>query len=245
MFKRCLVLLLTAAVATGAFAQGKQRIERAADLPRFTYKVEGKLEDLVRDGKAFSRFAAQVQKDDQSVLDGYDIADKSAQRGLLGVLARIDFLEGRYAEAARRADEIQALEEKPADKLLSGVLLHAMVAARQDGQHRLRGLQQEVGRIVAAKLAQLPYAVIANDIKEAKTGSEVIGEAAGHGQHPRPPAARRGQGGRAAELRVRAVDHRRALRPRRAAPAQGGAHADLHGLSRRQQGRQARHLGRA
>ncbi len=178
MFKRCLVLLLTAAVATGAFAQGKQRIERAADLPRFTYKVEGKLEDLVRDGKAFSRFAAQVQKDDQSVLDGYDIADKSAQRGLLGVLARIDFLEGRYAEAARRADEIQALEEKPADKLLSGVLLHAMVAAQaKTGSIDSAAYKQEVGRIVAAKLAQLPYAVIANDIKEAKTVSEVIGEA--------------------------------------------------------------------
>ena len=178
MFKRCLVLLLAAAVATGAFAQSKKRIERAADLPRFTYKVEGKLEDLVRDGKAFSRFAAQVRRDDQSVLDGYDIADKSAQRGLLGVLARIDFLEGRYAEAARRADEIRALEEKPADKLLSGVLLHAMVAAQaKTGSIDSGAYKQEVGRIVAGKLAKLPYAVIANDIKEAKTVSEIIGEA--------------------------------------------------------------------
>ena len=178
MFKRCLVFLLAAAVATGAFAQGKKRIERAADLPRFTYKVEGKLEDLARNAETFSRFAAQVRKDDQSVLDGYDIADKAAQRDLLGVLARIDFLEGRYADAARRADEIQALEEKPADKLLSGVLLRAMVAAQSKaGSIDSEAYKQEVGRIVAEKLANLPYAVIGNDIKEAKTVSEIIGEA--------------------------------------------------------------------
>ena len=107
MYKRCLVFLLAALVASGALAQGKKRIERAADLPRFTYRIEGKLEDLVRDPAAFSRFADQVRRDDQSVLDQYDIADKSAQRGLLGVLARIDFLEGRYADAERRATRFE------------------------------------------------------------------------------------------------------------------------------------------
>ncbi len=178
MYKRCLVFLLAALLASAALAQGKQRIERAADLPRFTYRIDGKLEDLVRDPAAFGRFAEQVRRDDQSVLERYDIADKSAQRRLLGVLARIDFLEGRYAEAARRADAIRALEEKPADKLLAGMTLRAMVAAQAKvGDITSEAYQREVGRIVAAELDKLPYPVIANDIKEAKTGAEIIGEA--------------------------------------------------------------------
>ncbi|HZZ92425.1 MAG TPA: S8 family serine peptidase [Usitatibacter sp.] len=177
MYKRCLVFVLSALVASGALAQGKKRIERAADLPRFSYKVEGKLEDLVRDPQAFSRFADAVRRDDESVLAQYDIADKAAERGLLGVLARIDFLEGRYAEAGHRAEEIRALEEKPADKLLSGMTLLAMVAAEKKvGDVTSEAYKEEVARIVSAQLEQMPYAVIGNDIKEAKTGSEIIGE---------------------------------------------------------------------
>jgi len=121
MFKRILFVLLAGCLSTAAFAQAKPRIEKAADMPRFSYKIDGKLEDLVRDEAAFRRFAEQVRRDDLSVLDGYEIADKSAHRDLLTVLAQIDFLEGRYAEAAKRAEGIRALEEKPAQMLICGI----------------------------------------------------------------------------------------------------------------------------
>ena len=178
MSKRFLFVLLAFFLATTALAQGKKRIERAADLPRFSYKIAGKLEDLVRNEEPFRKFAAEVRRDNQSVLDGHDIADKAAQRDLLGVLARIDFLEGRYQDAARRSEEIRALEEKPADKLLSGMQMRAMVAAQaKAGNITSEAYRGEVGRIIAAEIAKLPYAVIENDIKGAKSVSEIIGEA--------------------------------------------------------------------
>ncbi|HEX4943537.1 MAG TPA: hypothetical protein VFV55_04235, partial [Usitatibacteraceae bacterium] len=178
MLKRTAFLLLAIVLATTAFGQGRKRIDKAADLPRFSYKIEGKLEDLVRNEEAFRRFAAEVRRDDQSVLDGYDIADKSAQRGLLGVLAQIDFLEGRYAEAGKRAAQMRALEEKPADKLISGMQLLSMVAAQaKTGNLASDAYRGEVGRIIAAELAKLPYPVIANDIKGMKSTAEIIGEA--------------------------------------------------------------------
>ena len=177
MLKRTAVFLLAAFIATTAFAQGKKRIDKAADMPRFSYKVEGKLEDLVRDEKAFGRFAAEVKRDNQSVLDGYEIADKAAHRDLLTVQAQIDFLEGRYAEAARRAEEIRALEEKPADKLVSGMAIRTMVAAQSKvGNTTSEAYRQEVGRLVAAELAKFPYPVVANDIKSFKSSAEIIGE---------------------------------------------------------------------
>ncbi len=178
MLKRIAVFLIATLLAAGALAQGKKRIEKATDMPTFTYRMDGKLEDLVRDEKAFGRFAAQVRRDNQSVLDGYEIADKAAHRDLLAVQAQIDFLEGRYAEAARRAEEIRLLEEKPADKLISGLAIRTMVAAQAKvGNTTSEAYRKEVGSLVAAELAKYPYAVIANDIKSFKSGAEIIGEA--------------------------------------------------------------------
>ena len=178
MLKRIAFFLIATLLAAGALAQGKKRIEKATDMPTFTYKMEGKLEDLVRDEKAFGRFAAQVRRDNQSVLDGYEIADKAAHRDLLAVQAQIDFLEGRYADAARRAEEIRAQEEKPADKLISGLAIRTMVAAQAKvGNTTSEAYRKEVGSLVAAELASHPYSVIANDIKSFKSGAEIIGEA--------------------------------------------------------------------
>jgi len=177
VFKPLAYALLALAVAGGAAAQTKKRIEKAADLPRFTYRIDGKLEDLVRDDKRFREFAEQLRKDDESVLAEYDIADKAAQRQILAVLAQLDFLEGRYDAAEKRALEIRALEEKPADKLISGMQLRSMVAAqRKVGNHDSPEYRAEVGRLIAAELGKMPYAVIENDVKGAKSSAEIIGE---------------------------------------------------------------------
>ncbi len=177
MLKQFLVFVLALLAATLAPAQGKIRIEKAADMPRFTYKIDGKLEDLVRDEARFRAFAAEVRRDNESVLARYDIADKAEQRQVLGVLAQIAFLEGRYEDAAKRIDEIRALEEKPADKLTSGMQLRAMLAAQKKvGDITSAAYREEVARLIAAELKTLPYAVVENNIKSAKTGAEIIGE---------------------------------------------------------------------
>ena len=118
-----------------------------------------------------------MRRDDESVLAEYDIADKAAQRQILTVLAQLDFLEGQYDAADERALEIRKLEEKPADKLISGMLLRSMVAARRKvGNTASPEYRSEVGRLIAAELAQLPYPVIENDIKGAKTSAEIMGD---------------------------------------------------------------------
>ena len=214
-------------------------------MPTFTYKMEGKLEDLVRDEKAFGRFAAQVRRDNQSVLDGYEIADKAAHRDLLAVQAQIDFLEGRYADAARRAEEIRALEEKPADKLISGLAIRTMVAAQAKvGNTTSEAYRQEVGSLVAAELAKHPYAVIANDIKSFKSGAEIIGEALLMGgiRDRLQPVVDKAGGVLSSDFAPAIVAH--ALRARDAAPAQADPRRHLRGLPRRQQGGEGGHLGR-
>jgi len=177
MFKQLASAAVILSFATHAPAAEKKRIEKAADLPRFSYHIDGKLEDLVRDEARFRSFAAQVRRDDESVLRDYDIADKATRRQLLSVLAELDFLDGRYQAADQRAIEIRSLEEKPAHKLISGMLLRSMVAARlQVGTIDSPDYRANVGKRLAAELAKVPYPVVEHDIEEAKTGAELMGE---------------------------------------------------------------------
>jgi hypothetical protein len=46
-------------LSIAAFAQAKPRIEKAADMARFSCKVDGNRQDLVRDEAPFRRFVEQ------------------------------------------------------------------------------------------------------------------------------------------------------------------------------------------
>jgi len=178
VFSRLLVTLIALPLATTAVAQEKQRIDKAADLPVFSYKLDGKLEVLIRDNAKFAAFAREVRRDDDSVLAKYDISDKAKLRELLTVLVRLDLIEGRYDDALKGALRVRELEEKPADKLLSGTLVRAMVEARRvTGNRTSLAYRNEVSRLIAADLAGMPFDVIQNEIKEAKAGAEIISEA--------------------------------------------------------------------
>jgi subtilisin family serine protease len=168
-----------ASAGPGAWAQAapKPRIEKAADLPRFTYKIDGKLEDVLRSPERFAPFAAAVRRDTEAVLAGYEITDKGARRDLISTLAALDFLDGRYDSTITRLDEVRALQDKPADKLLSGLRLRAMAQAARSHPVGSEAYRKAVGDAIRRDLAPMPYAVIENDIKGAKAGAELLGEA--------------------------------------------------------------------
>ena len=170
------IALVILCLGTAAWAQTKPRIEKAADLPRFTYKVDGPLDELVRSAERFAPLAAAIRRDTESVLNGYEIPDKATRRGLLNQLAILDFLDGRYDAALARAEEIRTLQDKPADQLLSGLRLRVMAAAAKANGRDNDAYRRAVADGLARELAPLPFAVIANDIRELKASAESIGE---------------------------------------------------------------------
>ena len=179
MLNRYLVIalaLLMGATSLTVSAQNKKRIERAADLPRFSYPVSGNLEKLVRDDVAFGKLAVDVRRDIESVLANYDIADKASERQLLGVLTQLDYLEGNYDAALKRTAQIRALQDKPADKLLFGMQMRAMVEARLSGQTAADAFRKSIAEKMATELKSMPYAVISNDVKSSKGRAETAGE---------------------------------------------------------------------
>lgn len=179
MSNRPIAWMLAAALALAplwAAAQAKPRIEKAADLPRFTYKLEAKAEEMVRSRERFAPFAAQVRRDVDSVLAGYEIPDKATQRDLLGQLAALDFLDGAYDRAVERLEQVRALQDKPADKLLSGLRLRAMAQAAKAHGAGGDAYVKAVGEAIAKEIAPMPRELVENGLKEAKAGAETMGE---------------------------------------------------------------------
>ena len=171
------ILILAATTAISAAAQERKRVERAVDLPRYSYGVSGNVEQLVRDDAAFAVFAKAVRRDTESTLAQYEIADKSVERQQLSLLAALDYLEGKYDDAAKRGAQIRALQEKPADKLLSGLQARAMIAAGKTVPERSSDAwRKAVGDAITAELESMPYDVIANDVKGYKARLETAGE---------------------------------------------------------------------
>jgi hypothetical protein len=158
-------------------APAQQRVERADDLPRFSYPVQSDLEAIVRDPVKFAAFAAPVRRDIEQTLARYDIAESARHRQLLSVLLQLDMLDGRWDDALRRSDQIRALQDKPADKLLSGLSTRAIVAAvRKAGGKQSPQFAAEVGRGLGQELARLPFLVVRNDVQQVKASLETYGE---------------------------------------------------------------------
>lgn len=170
--------LALAVLAIAACAQAPlKRVDKADDLPRFSYPMQGDVEPVVRDAQRFAVYAAQRRRDIEATLAAYDITENTTRRRLLGELIQLDLLEGRYDDALRRSAEVQRLQEKPADKLLSGMTVRAIVAAaRKAGGRGTPAYNAEVGRIVGEELERLPFIVIRNDIQSSKAGMETLGE---------------------------------------------------------------------
>ena len=171
----CFALSLS---SVSAFAQEKKRIDKAADLPRFTYKVEGQLEDTIRDNAKFAAFAKEYRGNVESVLAQYDIADKATLRNLLSSLIQLDYLEGRFDAALKGVATVRDLQDKPADKLLSGIQIKTYIdAQKQAGNATSDAYRQDVAKRLSATLDPLPFGVVQNDVREMKASVEIASEA--------------------------------------------------------------------
>ena len=156
----------------------KLRIDKAADLPRFSYPVQGDLAGLVRDDARFMPLAQKMAQDYSGVLARYDIAETASQRQYLSLLAQIALLDGRFEETLRLTAQIKSLQDKPADKLLSGLVTRAIVTAAKNYNFTPNAAYQaEVARLLRAELDAMPFAVIQNDVMRMKASAEFLGEA--------------------------------------------------------------------
>lgn len=149
----------------------KPKIEKLDDLPRHTYPVQGSVVDLVTSDNKFAALAKQVRADTESDLSGYDIEDKSTLKNLKGILLSLDLLEGKNDDARALIKELRDLEDKPAEKIMTGFLTEI----RLDVQEQTKttnlsdpAFQKELQKELTTRLAALPWNIVQNDLKETK-----------------------------------------------------------------------------
>jgi subtilisin family serine protease len=181
--------VLTVSLALSSFAMlplqsaaqttPKKVVKTQDDLPRFNYPISGTATELLQsDDATFNAFGAKVKTDVDSVLNGYDIQDHATLRGLLNVRLSLQLLAGDDKGSIATLDQIRDLEDKPDAKLLSGLRTRAMIAARAStGQSSGAAYEQAFAKAYASSLDPLPWAIVGNRIKEAKSSAEIMSPA--------------------------------------------------------------------
>jgi subtilisin family serine protease len=173
LFSFAAAVLFPAALAQ---APAKKVVKTEADLPRFNYPLTTTATELLQsDDATFNAFAAKVRADVDSVLNDYDVQDHAAQRALVGVRLQLAVLAGDDEAALKAIEQLRALQDKPDARLTTGLQLTSIIqAAKETGKSSGPEFAAAFEKDYAAALKPLPWDVVGNRIKEAKSSAEIV-----------------------------------------------------------------------
>ena len=155
-------------------AEEKVRVASSDDLPRITYEAKDVPSRILNDEGAVLAIASEVKKDILSILDTYEIGDKGTVKAYLVDLRNIAILEGNYREALDYNREIRDMQDKPADKLTSGLSTAAMLEVIESGN--AMGSDEFTEAFVKnyrSKVVNLPWGVVQDNIESSKGSMEM------------------------------------------------------------------------
>jgi subtilisin family serine protease len=162
-----------------AQAPAKKVVKTEADLPRFNYPLTTTATELLQsDDATFNAFAAKVRADVDSVLNDYDVQDHAALRDLVGVELQLALVAGDDESALKTIAQLRELQDKPDAKLMTGMQLTAIIeAAKETGKSSGPEFAAVYQKDYAAELNPLPWEIVGNRIKEAKSSAEIVSPA--------------------------------------------------------------------
>lgn len=163
--------------AAGQDAEGKKIVRSRDDMPRHTYAMEYVPSELFTSSTAFMPFAERVAEDAREVLATYEIEDKATLRDLYNTLENLALLQGDLDQALAYGGKIRELQEKPAAKLMSGLVVRAIASTARAAEADDEPAKQAAFRTsFAASVNELPWDVVQDDVEGMKGSMEIIGE---------------------------------------------------------------------
>jgi len=173
-------LLRLSAVFLIAFApqSDKIRIDSLEDLPRHSYKIQGKIADLVTSPSAFAPFAAELRENIEGDIAKYDISDRATLRRRIATLVYLDMFEGDYDAALAGIRRRRELQDKPASRLTTGLFEEPAVAALRaaGGNPGDPVYPATFRRELQAKVDSLPWDTVKDEVEQLKGVLELFGE---------------------------------------------------------------------
>jgi hypothetical protein len=185
------IMLATSAVSTSAAAaealapfdlapplptiQAERKVITSADqLPRRSYQIAKLPSELIEAPKAeMEAVIAALDKDLAADLADFDIRDRATRTGMIGARAQIAIYRGDFAKAVAYFRDIRSQQEKPADKLMSGVSSEIIFAARLNGGSE--DAQRAAVKTETAKAwGAMPWDVVGDSMKGAKSSMELM-----------------------------------------------------------------------
>jgi len=126
------ILLILAATALASAQTSPEKIASTeADLPRFSFPVDGDVQHLVdMPTKQFLQFASPIRSGVDTTLADYEIQDHAAHRKLLQARLNFEILAGENAAALQTLEQVRSLEDKPVARLAIGINEEAIAQAR-------------------------------------------------------------------------------------------------------------------
>ncbi len=164
-----------AALTSPPTIQAEKKVITSSDqLPRRTYRITKLPSELLEAPRSeLEAVVAAIDKDIANDLATLDIRDRATRVGMLQARAQFAIHRGDWAAARAFLIEIRAQQEKAADKLTSGVTLENIVDTRMKGG----SLDEQRARLkasLASSWAAMPWDVVGDNLKGAKSGLEVL-----------------------------------------------------------------------
>jgi len=172
--KRCQYLCVYLLIGASLLMAEKQKITRLDDLPRHTYTLRMKPSETVVSDEAFTDLRDQVEKDILDIFEQYEVEDNSTLKGLYGVLSNIALLKGDAKGVLKYQKLILDLQEKPADKYISGMVTCSIMKTWQETNTRdistnLPVFQKKLEAIVN----EFPWEVVQDAVEQVKGVYEI------------------------------------------------------------------------
>jgi subtilisin family serine protease len=171
------ILILTLTFAGLNQAQDKKKISKLDDLPRFDYPIDLKASELLVSENEFNALAKEVKKNILNTLNEYEIDDKTTLKGFYFTLRNLDMLEGNYESAVKYNEMALELQEKPADKLMSGIVDISIIEALQNNKSGdVETSRSEFIKNLKQRVDVLPWDIVQDDVEQLKGNYEIISE---------------------------------------------------------------------
>lgn len=165
--KKVIFIIILTFFGISMFSQNKIKIEKADDLPKHYYNLEGnKAMDYINNLDLGIDLANKLEKNLKSDLVKYDIQDKATMRGYYADFSIISFLKNDLKSALQNITEGRKLTEKESDKYMWNLLEETYIKTKVENPDvPLEKFQATLKNNLNSVVSNLPFSVVQEDVE--------------------------------------------------------------------------------